>query len=204
MLLSFTLCWSLVHMEGCATWPPRAEVSLVSPRDWLAVQRDCQSSNVGLNWVHMWAAVGTGIKASSLGGSADTQDVPQPNTWMELLQLICCKSTLVTLGAWPYWQGNQSWDLITLHMCWQVLCLTGSDLKDRNVGALTRRSDMGVLSLAGRCCSRAKTMQLAIIVARIMYSNGVWGLRNSWKWSCIHFTAISSTTVCFLMEFQSG
>lgn len=37
---------------------------------------------------------------------------------------------------------------------------------------------MGVLSEAGRCCSRASTMQFAIMVARIMYSNGVKMLRN--------------------------
>ena len=38
---------------------------------------------------------------------------------------------------------------------------------------LTRRSDMGVLSSSGRCCSKARTMQLAMMVARIMYSKGV-------------------------------
>lgn len=38
---------------------------------------------------------------------------------------------------------------------------------------LTKRSDMGVLSMAGRCCSRASTMQLAMMVVRIRYSNGV-------------------------------
>lgn len=43
---------------------------------------------------------------------------------------------------------------------------------------LTSRSDMGVLSPSGRCCSSASTMQLAMIVARIMYSNGVRGLRT--------------------------
>lgn len=32
---------------------------------------------------------------------------------------------------------------------------------------------MGVLSSPGRCCSRAKTIQLAMMVVRIMYSNGV-------------------------------
>lgn len=32
---------------------------------------------------------------------------------------------------------------------------------------------MGVLSSPGRCCSKARTTQLAVIVARIMYSNGV-------------------------------
>ncbi len=44
---------------------------------------------------------------------------------------------------------------------------------------LTKRSDIGVLSKAGRCCSKASTMQFAIMVARIMYSNGVKVLRNS-------------------------
>lgn len=32
---------------------------------------------------------------------------------------------------------------------------------------------MGVLSSPGRCCSNARTTQLAVMVARIMYSNGV-------------------------------
>lgn len=45
--------------------------------------------------------------------------------------------------------------------------------------ALTSRSDMGVLSPSGRCCSRASTIQLAMMVARIMYSNGVRGLRTA-------------------------
>lgn len=44
--------------------------------------------------------------------------------------------------------------------------------------ALTSRSDMGVLSPSGRCCSSASTIQLAMMVARIMYSNGVRGLRT--------------------------
>lgn len=44
---------------------------------------------------------------------------------------------------------------------------------------LTNRSDIGVLSKAGRCCSKASTMQFAIIVARIMYSNGVRESRKS-------------------------
>lgn len=38
---------------------------------------------------------------------------------------------------------------------------------------LTRRSESGVLSPSGKCCSRAKTMQLAMMVARIIHSNGV-------------------------------
>lgn len=38
---------------------------------------------------------------------------------------------------------------------------------------LTRRSDSGVLSPSGKCCSRARTMQLAMMVARIIHSNGV-------------------------------
>lgn len=45
--------------------------------------------------------------------------------------------------------------------------------REKLLAVLTRRSDMGVLSAAGRCCSRANTMQLAMMVARIMYSNGV-------------------------------
>lgn len=40
-------------------------------------------------------------------------------------------------------------------------------------GLLTSLLDMGVLSSPGRCCSRARTIQLAMMVARIMYSNGV-------------------------------
>lgn len=42
-------------------------------------------------------------------------------------------------------------------------------------GVLTNLRDMGVLSSSGRCCSRASTMQLAMMVARIMYSKGVEG-----------------------------
>lgn len=42
-------------------------------------------------------------------------------------------------------------------------------------GVLTNLRDMGVLSSSGRCCSRASTMQLAMMVARIMYSKGVQG-----------------------------
>ena len=39
--------------------------------------------------------------------------------------------------------------------------------------SLTSRSDMGVLSSSGRCCSRARTMQFAMMVAKIIYSKGV-------------------------------
>lgn len=46
--------------------------------------------------------------------------------------------------------------------------------RDRH-GVLTNLRDMGVLSSSGRCCSRASTMQLAMMVARIMYSKGVEG-----------------------------
>lgn len=42
-------------------------------------------------------------------------------------------------------------------------------------GVLTNLRDIGVLSSSGRCCSRASTMQLAMMVARIMYSKGVEG-----------------------------
>lgn len=38
---------------------------------------------------------------------------------------------------------------------------------------LTSLSDRGVLSPSGRCCSRARTMQLAIMVVRIIHSKGV-------------------------------
>ena len=38
---------------------------------------------------------------------------------------------------------------------------------------LTNLRDIGVLSSSGRCCSRARTMQFAMMVARIMYSKGV-------------------------------
>lgn len=38
---------------------------------------------------------------------------------------------------------------------------------------LTSLFAMGVLSSPGRCCSKARTTQLAVMVARIMYSNGV-------------------------------
>lgn len=85
-------------------------------------------------------------------------------------------------GMW-----DQNYDRWKLQCCWE-----GSDARTADFeyfahvrlsackrNTLTRRSDMGVLSLAGRCCSRAKTMQLAIIVARIMYSNGVWELRSN-------------------------
>ena len=45
--------------------------------------------------------------------------------------------------------------------------------KMRRREAPTSLRDIGVLSSSGRCCSRAKTMQLAMMVAKIMYSNGV-------------------------------
>lgn len=38
---------------------------------------------------------------------------------------------------------------------------------------LTSRFAIGVLSSPGRCCSKARTTQLAVMVARIMYSKGV-------------------------------
>lgn len=38
---------------------------------------------------------------------------------------------------------------------------------------VTSRSDKGVLSPSGRCCSRARTMQFAMMVVRIIHSNGV-------------------------------
>ena len=55
--------------------------------------------------------------------------------------------------------------------------------------------DIGVLSSPGRCCSRAKTMQLAMMVARIMYSNGVE--RLGVKESHVHEAFMTrSTTSC--------
>ncbi len=39
----------------------------------------------------------------------------------------------------------------------------------------TSRSDSGVLSPSGKCCSRASTMQLAMMVVKIIHSNGVRG-----------------------------
>lgn len=45
--------------------------------------------------------------------------------------------------------------------------------KSKGEASLTSRSDMGVLSSSGRCCSRARTMQFAMMVAKIMYSKGV-------------------------------
>jgi len=39
----------------------------------------------------------------------------------------------------------------------------------------TSRSDSGVLSPSGKCCSRANTMQLAMMVVKIIHSNGVRG-----------------------------
>lgn len=39
----------------------------------------------------------------------------------------------------------------------------------------TSRSDSGVLSPTGKCCSRASTMQLAMMVVKIIHSNGVRG-----------------------------
>lgn len=61
-------------------------------------------------------------------------------------------------------------------------CIRHEELYSRKwkvMWLLTKRSDIGVLSKAGRCCSKASTMQFAIMVARIMYSNGVRMLRNS-------------------------
>lgn len=45
--------------------------------------------------------------------------------------------------------------------------------KGAPIRMLTSLRDMGVLSSSGRCCSRASTMQLAMMVARIIYSKGV-------------------------------
>jgi hypothetical protein len=45
--------------------------------------------------------------------------------------------------------------------------------KRKRKEAHTSLRDIGVLSSSGRCCSKAKTMQLAMMVARIMYSKGV-------------------------------
>lgn len=42
---------------------------------------------------------------------------------------------------------------------------------------LTSLFAMGVLSSPGRCCSKARTTQLAVMVARIMYSNGVKAIK---------------------------
>lgn len=41
------------------------------------------------------------------------------------------------------------------------------------MSVVTSRSDRGVLSPSGRCCSRARTMQFAMMVVRIIHSNGV-------------------------------
>lgn len=49
--------------------------------------------------------------------------------------------------------------------------LSVTDVKSDLV--LTSLFAMGVLSSPGRCCSKARTTQLAVMVARIMYSNGV-------------------------------
>lgn len=127
--------------------------------------------------------MGTGIKASSLRGSADLQDITRKKTGtntgcpttkyvngaaaINLLQVNPCDSGSLALLTRKSKLGPD------YSICVNKFFVKGSNLKGRDVGALTRRSDMGVLSLAGRCCSRARTMQLAIIVARIMYSNGV-------------------------------
>lgn len=60
-----------------------------------------------------------------------------------------------------------------------MLFLLCNTIKEPTSFLLTKRSDIGVLSEAGRCCSKASTMQFAIIVAKIMYSNGVTVLRKS-------------------------
>lgn len=49
--------------------------------------------------------------------------------------------------------------------------------------ALTSRSDMGVLSSSGRCCSSARTMQFAMMVAKIMYSKGVRPSQGKPSWA---------------------
>lgn len=43
----------------------------------------------------------------------------------------------------------------------------------KQISFLTNLFAMGVLSSPGKCCSKARTTQLAVMVARIMYSNGV-------------------------------
>lgn len=62
---------------------------------------------------------------------------------------------------------------------YKLLFLLCNTIKESTSFLLTKRSDIGVLSEAGRCCSKASTMQFAIIVAKIMYSNGVTVLRKS-------------------------
>lgn len=72
MCYSVLFCvFSLVHMAGCATWPPCAAISGFS-------QRLCNVTVRVQNWVHV-SSCGNwepekGIKASSLRGSADLQD----------------------------------------------------------------------------------------------------------------------------------
>lgn len=79
--------------------------------------------------------------------------------------------------------------------------------KMRRKEAPTSLRDIGVLSSSGRCCSRAKTMQLAMMVAKIMYSNGVGKeeLRNRFteergtqppRWLCTSIHKLYQPTLC--------
>lgn len=58
-------------------------------------------------------------------------------------------------------------------MVWYVCMLVYIHCNSVFVCVVTSRSDRGVLSPSGRCCSRARTMQFAMMVVRIIHSNGV-------------------------------
>ncbi|TNN83486.1 hypothetical protein EYF80_006467 [Liparis tanakae] len=72
--------------------------------------------------------------------------------------------------------SSHSSSLLRVHRCNRCELAThpvSTTTKSMTFHPFLRRSDSGVLSPSGRCCSRARTMQLAMMVARIIHSNGV-------------------------------
>lgn len=84
---------------------------------------------------------------------------------------------------------------VSMYVCvWCVCCVCE---------CVTSRSDRGVLSPSGRCCSKARTMQFAMMVVRIIHSNGVqlelrptsptWSVHTHIHTSHVRYTAIIHT-----------
>lgn len=72
-----------------------------------------------------------------------------------------------------YW-SRKCVSFTTLHpICTSHFPLPPSVTDVKSDFVLTSLFAMGVLSSPGRCCSKARTTQLAVMVARIMYSKGV-------------------------------
>lgn len=101
---------------------------------------------------------------------------PTASVWRPEIQscdiLQCHFSGFLNLpGSFPWWSHKGQWGpLLTHHPQNEQKSSVGKGSPTR---MLTSLRDMGVLSSSGRCCSRASTMQLAMMVARIIYSKGV-------------------------------